>query len=193
MESLSHSYLAFITVALAFFAPFIALYFALKGRESGISTKAIRIILVLQVLVSGCGYLTLNTGGYEEERVEGIVDRQLLSEHESGGEIVVGFGSLATIVTITSLFVATALRFKLIMLVAALGFFSGSLGVLSVSRGSDLVKSREQTPTYDRKTQMNVPGSFSVQPSTNESMKADDNDYDEGGEDQIEDNERQED
>ncbi len=196
MEHVSHSFSGICLLVLTFIVPLFVLFVALK-RTQNTSKKSLFIIIGLQMLLSGAGYLTLKTGELDEERVEGVVEKKLIQKHESTAEIMTGLNTIATILSFTAIFITLQWQSKVLIAVSTLGLLAGSLGIAVRSQGVELVRSRIKAPAYDIKSQghlQKLPGNFSSRPSENESLKRDDNDY-EGTEEleQNEDDEKQED
>lgn len=197
MESFSHSSLALGWLILAFVVPLAAIFFAYKMKTDKLSTQSLLILVGLQFCLSGAGYLTMETGEVEEEKVEGIVEKKLIQAHESSSEIAVGFASLATLLSVVVIFSAPALRARMMIAIGILGLTSAGLSLRVRHQGESLVSSRRSEPLYDKKSNARletIPGNFSDTPVVNESLKLDENDY-EGAEDeaQPEDDFRQED
>ena len=197
MESLSHSLLAFAWIILVLLASGSAFFLSYQSKTKSVAKRSLIFLLGLNLCLSGVGYLALDTGEVEEEKVEGIVEKKMIQTHESVSEIAVGFASLATIIGVVVLFIKFRFQSLLLILMGSLGLVSGALGFSSHSKGRDIVSARKSEPVYDKKEQgmmEKAPGTFSTTPNVNESFKADENDY-EGVEDdtQLEDDDKQED
>lgn len=199
MESLSHSSVALAWLILATLTPLFALLIGYQMKTQKRGRTSLLVLLGLQLCLTGVGHLGLGTGEIEEERVEGVVEKKIIQSHESNTEIAVGLGALATIFTITVIFIRPALQANLLFAISILGFLSTGLGIHNHLKGKDLARAKNSTPLYDKKSQEvmeKAPGTFSSSsaPTVNESLKPDENDYETNEEDaQLEDDEKQED
>jgi hypothetical protein len=195
MEIISHSLLSILLFIFTIVTPLVCLFVAFKLPKDGLSLKPIVLVIFLQLFTTGLGYMTLQSGGIEEDKVENIVGKKYLTDHESMAEVMVGLSSLASILTVTAYFLAPIKRSPLLVVAATLGLVSSSVGVMVHMNGKLITEIKQDTPGYDKKSQsMNkLPGNFSVIPSVNESLNKDDNDYGNEDEGLNEDDDKQED
>lgn len=157
------------------------------------------IIIALQMAVVISGYISLETGETEEDRVEKVVSKKLIGDHEEAAEIFVGVSVLALVLSIGSFFLGKEKGFPIQMTIAVLTLIAGFLAFRTGELGGELVyvhgaaeaytsgEPQELLPTPGKKT------SESPLPlEENESLKVDEHDY--GNADEvIEDEFREED
>lgn len=82
----SHAYLVHLPLALAVVSPFFALGVASAIWRRALPEGAWSMVLVLQLLVTASGFLAVQSGEREEERVEALVPHEALEEHEERAE-----------------------------------------------------------------------------------------------------------
>jgi uncharacterized membrane protein len=81
-----HPAVVHFPIVLALLAPFIALglFWAIQTRK--LPARSWLIVVLLQAVIFGAGWLTAETGEDEEERVERIVREDPIEEHEEAAE-----------------------------------------------------------------------------------------------------------
>ena len=199
-----HPIVVHFPIAIAFILPILALLFAFFIKTQKMKSSMWLIIVGLHLFTVGAGYLALETGENEEDTVAKIVDKDLIGEHEKYAEIFVGVTVVATAISIVAFFLQTNIQFyaqlaNVIILVIA-AFFAYETG----EHGGELVYKHGATRAYElnlqNDVQMNIlptPGmntSESPMPvDENESLKVDDNDYGNDGEEVDDDVEKVED
>jgi uncharacterized membrane protein len=202
-----HPIVVHFPIALAFLLPLLSILFAFFIKTQKMKGSMWLIIVGLHIFTVGAGYLALETGEREEDRVAKVVDKDLISDHEKYAEIFVGVTVVATVISVVAFFLQTNIQFYaqlanvLVLLVAA--FFAYETG----EHGGDLVYKHGATRAYElnlsgdvQMTILPTPGQntseseFPVQdPEENESLKVDDNDYGNDNGDTDEDVEKLED
>lgn len=99
-----HPAVVHLPIALAVLMPALALLAALAIRSGSVPPRAWAAVVLLQAALAGSGWLALETGEEQEERVEEIVAERHIEEHEEQAErfqwaagvalVVVGAGLL---------------------------------------------------------------------------------------------------
>lgn len=81
-----HPAIVHLPLGLAVLIPFIAAGFAWAVWTGRVRARAWLAVVLLQALLVGAGVVAMNTGEAEEERVEGLVPRSALHQHEEYAE-----------------------------------------------------------------------------------------------------------
>lgn len=81
-----HPAIVHIPLGLAFILPALTLVFAWALWRGRIGFAGWFVIVALQLMLLGAGWLAMNTGEHEEDRVEKIVGEAVLKTHESYAE-----------------------------------------------------------------------------------------------------------
>lgn len=195
-----HPAIVHFPIALTFVLPLLIVVFALFIRANKMGPKAWFIVIGLQLVVVATGYVSLESGENEEEVVERVVAKKLISEHESAAEVFVGSAVLSLVLSIAAYFVRKEIGFPLKLAVAALTLLSSYLAYNTGHLGGELVYEHGAASAYAGEKApeglLPTPGLHTSESSNpvNESLKADENDY--GSSDEIEssdDDDKQED
>ncbi|KPK16358.1 MAG: hypothetical protein AMJ62_05935 [Myxococcales bacterium SG8_38] len=88
-QLLFHPKVVHVPIALALLMPVIASGVALAWWKGWFDRRVWVIVLLLQGVLVGSGFLAMNTGETEEERVEEAVPEAAIEEHEEAAEIFV--------------------------------------------------------------------------------------------------------
>jgi uncharacterized membrane protein len=95
-----HPAIVHLPIALALLMPMLALVVALAIRRGALPRYSWAGIVALQLLLVGSGWLAIETGEDQEERVERVVREHYIEEHEERAEAFV-WGSAATAVVLS--------------------------------------------------------------------------------------------
>lgn len=180
-----HPAIVHLPLALTFVLPFLVLVFAWAINSGKMDKRLWFVIIGLQVLVTATGYISLETGETDEDKVKAIVSKEIIHDHEEAAEIFVGTTVISLAAGIIALFLNPGwqekfryLAFAISLLPVFFGYRTGVMGgeiVYKHGGGSAHADAREvlrpSTETLPAET---------VSEEDNESLKADDNDY--GGE-----------
>jgi uncharacterized membrane protein len=90
-------------LALAFLMPLLSFVFALGIKKEWIKPKFWLVIIVLQASVVGSGYLAMETGEDEEEKVEKMIDKKAIHEHEERAEVFIALSVVGLVLTIVTI------------------------------------------------------------------------------------------
>ncbi|MCC6992839.1 MAG: hypothetical protein IT181_27800 [Acidobacteria bacterium] len=82
-----HPAVVHLPLGLAMLMPLIAAGFAWALWTGRLGTRAWFAVVALQALLLGSGFLAMNSGGAEEERVEAVVQESALEQHEERAEL----------------------------------------------------------------------------------------------------------
>ena len=94
-----HPAVVHLPMALAVIIPVMAFLGIWLIRREILPVRSWILVVVLQVLLLGSGWLALETGEEEEDRVERVVAEDLIEEHEEAAErfmVLAGIALLAT-------------------------------------------------------------------------------------------------
>jgi len=195
-----HPSVVHFPIVLGFILPILALVFAFMIKKGKMQMSSWLIIVALSVLTVGMGYLSLETGENEEDRVEKVVDKVHIQKHEQYAEIFVGVAVVGMVISVLAFFLNVNLQFPIqlltVLVLSVAAFFAykaGSLGgELVYGHGAARAYSGENSESQNKEsTQQGIlptPGmntSESPMPvnEENESLKVDDNDYGNEGDD----------
>jgi uncharacterized membrane protein len=81
-----HPAIVHLPLGLAMLMPILAAGFAWALWTGRVRTRAWLAIVALQAMLLGAGLVAINTGGAEEDRVEDVVQRSALHQHEEFAE-----------------------------------------------------------------------------------------------------------
>ena len=94
-----HPAVVHLPIALAVLIPGLAVLAMILIRRQTLPPRSWALIVLLQALLVGSGWVALRTGEQQEERVERVVAERHIESHEEAAErflIVAGVGLLAT-------------------------------------------------------------------------------------------------
>ncbi len=185
-----HPAIVHLPLALTFILPILILVFAWAIRAGKMSKELWLVMIGLQILVTGSGYLALETGETDEEKVSAVVGKKIIHEHEESAEIFVGTTVIALVASVAVWFLQPAFQDKARFIVALVSllpiFFAWQTGHL----GGEIVYKHGGGSAHADFREVFRPEPTAIEPTVetdNESLKADDNDY--SGESVIEDDE----
>ncbi len=183
-----HPAIVHFPIALTFILPLLILIFAWAIRAGKMSKELWFVLIGLQILVTGSGYLALETGETDEEKVSAVVGKKIIHEHEESAEIFVGTTVIALAASIAVWFLQPGFQNKARFIVALISllplFFAWQTGKL----GGEIVYKHGGGGAHADFREVFRPEAATLEPAVetdNESLKADDNDY--SGETIIED------
>jgi len=81
-----HPAVVHLPVAFAVLAPFAALAALVAIRAGWLPARAWIAIVALQALLAGSAWVAVETGEEQEERVERVVEKRIIHEHEEAAE-----------------------------------------------------------------------------------------------------------
>jgi uncharacterized membrane protein len=181
-----HPMIVHFPIAFVFLLPFLIVAFAMMIRKHKMAPQGWLIIIGIQFAVVVSGYIALETGEVEEERVEGFVPKKLIHAHEEAGEIFVASTVIGLVLSIAAFFVRKEIGHPLKLSIALISVISSFLAYRTGELGGELVYKHDAgSSTYYGEPQgilptpgMNTSESpFPVNEEENESMKVDEHDY----------------
>jgi uncharacterized membrane protein len=180
-----HPFIVHFPVALTFILPILVVVFAFMIKFNKMTPKGWSVIIGLQLAVVVTGYISLETGETEEDRVEKVVSKKIIHEHEEAAEIFVGVSVILFVLSVAAFFIRKEISFLLKIGIAVLGILSCYLAYRTGHLGGELVYRYGAGSAYaeveDQQGILPTPNentSESPAPtSENESLKADENDY----------------
>jgi len=98
-----HPAIVHLPVALALLSPFVALLGALVVAREWLPARAWLGVVLVQALLAGSAWVAEETGHDQEERVEKVVAKEEIHEHEEAGERLVVLSAIALVVSATGL------------------------------------------------------------------------------------------
>jgi uncharacterized membrane protein len=98
-----HPAVVHFPIALAVLAPALALGALVAIRLGRLPARAWAAVVLLQALLVGSGWLALETGEREEDRVEDVVAEARIEAHEAAAERFLAFAAGAAIVSAAGL------------------------------------------------------------------------------------------
>lgn len=177
-----HPVIVHLPLALTFLLPILVLVFAWAIKSGKMSKELWLVIIGIQILITGSGYLSLETGEIDEEKVSAIVSKKIVHEHEEAAEIFVGTTVISLASGIVALFLQPAFQEKarlavifLSLLPVFFGWKAGNLGGEIVYRHGGASAHSDVREVLRVETPVTEPAIESD--NDNESLKADDNDY----------------
>lgn len=183
MEVPFHPAIVHIPLAITIVLPVLIIIFALMIRSNKMSPQSWLVIVGLQLLVVITGYVSLETGETEEERVEKVVAREFIHEHEEAAEVFVGSAVITLVLSIAAFFIRKEIGFPLKLGIATLTVLSAYLAYRAGSMGGELVYKHGAGSAYMTEDAQHgilpTPGMNTSESHSevNESLKQDDNDY----------------
>lgn len=114
-----HPAVVHVPVALAILMPFLTLGLLVAWWRDWLPGRAWAIAVALQAVLVVGAVTAVQTGEAEEERVEEVVDHDLIEEHEEGAKLVVWSSGGALIVMLLPLFLPGERRKKLAAVAAS--------------------------------------------------------------------------
>lgn len=183
-----HPSIVHLPIVLTFIMPILVVAFAWMIKNNKMSPKGWILIMGLQLAVVITGYVSLETGETEEEAVSKVVSKDYIHEHEEAAEIFVGSTVLALVLSIAAFFIRKEIQFPVKLSIAVIGLVSSYLAYKTGQLGGELVYKHGAASAYGHVEESNgllpTPGmQTSESPADeNESLKTDDNDYGNDGE-----------
>jgi uncharacterized membrane protein len=98
-----HPAIVHLPIALALLAPLVAAIVAAAIRARAVGSRGWALVVLFQALLLGFGWLALETGKDEEERVEEIVGERLVEEHEEAAERLLAIAAVVCAVSCAGL------------------------------------------------------------------------------------------
>jgi uncharacterized membrane protein len=181
-----HPLISHFPLVLSVIVPLAALAFAFLIRANKISSSMWLIVVAFMLSLTVSGYVALETGETEEDKVEKVVSKKIIHEHEEAAEIFVGSTVIVLALGIAAFFLRKELQFSVMLAIAGLALISTYLGFRTGKLGGELVYVHGAASAYTENVSASsllpTPGmntSESPMPANdeNESLKTDENDY----------------
>ncbi|MFP5386103.1 MAG: DUF2231 domain-containing protein [Bacteriovoracia bacterium] len=181
-----HPLIVHFPMVLTFVLPVLILVFAYMIKTNKMTPKGWLIIIGMQLAVVISGYVSLETGETEEHRVEKVVSKKLIHEHEEAAEIFVGASVVALVLSIGAFFLRKELGFRVQMIVALITVLAAYLAYRTGVLGGELVYKHGAAEAYTQEAAppeglLPTPGQDTSESpfpeNENESLKVDDSDY----------------
>jgi uncharacterized membrane protein len=98
-----HPAVVHLPIALALLVPLVALFALLAARLGFVDARGWAFVVLLQVILVGTAWLSLETGEDQEERVEKVVAERHIEDHEERAERLMWGASIALVVSAAGL------------------------------------------------------------------------------------------
>lgn len=175
----THPIVIHFPLALTFLLPFLVLVFAWAIRAGKMSKELWLVIICLQALITASGYLALETGETDEDKVAAVVGKKLIHEHEEAAEVFVGATVISLAAGVAAWFLRPEFQDKargVVLLVSLIPlFFAWRTGKL----GGEIVYFHGGGSAHADVREVFRPEAMPLEPGApvNESLKPDENDY----------------
>ena len=142
-----HPAIVHLPIALAILIPGLALLGMILISRGFLPVRAWGLVVVLQVLLLGSGWLALETGEDQEERIERVVAESHVENHEEAAERFLLIAGLGLLVLGTGLLPERAgTTGRVVGVLAAFGVFAAGISV--GHSGGDLVYKHGAASAY---------------------------------------------
>ncbi len=180
-----HPLVVHFPLVLAFILPALMLTFTLMIKNNKMAPRVWLVILGLQFVLVGSGYLASKTGENEEDLVEKVVAKSLIHEHEDASEVFIGVTVIALVLSIAAFFVKKEIQFPLKLGVVFVSLIACYLAYRTGHLGGELVYKHGAASAYVNSSEVQsllpTPGlntsESPVPKNSNESLNEDENDY----------------
>lgn len=144
-----HPSIVHFPLALTFLLPFGILIQAILLKKNLVPDKAWIGIILVQMIITGTGYLAMETGENEEKIVKTVVEKKYIHEHEEAAEKYVGVTVLTLALSVAVYFLAPALQFPIRLGIFALSLLACYFAYDAGHRGGELVYVHGAADAYD--------------------------------------------
>lgn len=175
-----HPIIVHLPLALTFLLPFLILVFAWAIKTGKMNKELWMVIIALQALVTVSGYVSLETGETDEEKVAAVVGKNIIHQHEEAAEIFVATTVIALASGIVVWFLRTEFQDKGRFLVALLSLFPVFFAFRAGQLGGNIVYHHGGGSAHADFREVFRPEALPLVPSEdadNESLKPDENEY----------------
>ena len=191
-----HPMIVHFPLAITFLLPILIFLFVWFIKNKKMDKSSWLVIIFLQLSVVVTGYIAIETGENEEERVEKVVEKKLIHEHEDASKVFLGSVVLVLVLSIGAYFVAPQISIPLKLGIGVLSLVSCFLALRAGQLGGELVYTHGAASAYGveervvEESLLPTPGMntsespMPINDEENESYKEDDNDY--SGTDKLE-------
>lgn len=177
-----HPAIVHLPLALTILLPILVLVFAWAIKSGKMSKELWLVIVGIQLLITGTGYLALETGETDEEKVAAIVSKKIVHEHEEAAEIFVGTTVISLASGVVAFFLQPGFQEKARIAVIFLSLLPVFFGWQAGKLGGEIVYRHGGASAHSDvrevlRVETPVTESVIESDSDNESLKSDDNDY----------------
>ncbi len=145
-----HPFIIHFPLALTFLLPIGILLQAILIKKNLISPKAWIGIILIQMVITGTGYLAMETGEDDEKIVKTVVEKKYIHEHEEAAEKYVGVSVLTLSLSVAVYFLAPALQLPIRLGILLLSFLACYFAYDTGYRGGELVYVHGAAEAYDQ-------------------------------------------
>lgn len=144
-----HPAIVHFPIALTFLLPFGILIFTILLKKDLMPRKAWLGMILVQMIITGSGYLAMETGEDDEKIVKTVVEKKYIHEHEEAAEKYVGVTVLTLALSVAVYFLAPALQFPIRLGILALSLLACYFAYNAAHRGGELVYVHGAADAYD--------------------------------------------
>ncbi|HET7823838.1 MAG TPA: DUF2231 domain-containing protein [Anaeromyxobacter sp.] len=148
-----HAAIVHVPLGLSFIVPLVAIGTWIAVRRGRLPRSAFAILVGLQLALAGSGFAAMAAGDRDQKRVEKVVGKRVVHDHEERGEAFVWTASAVAALAIAllllparALSIAAALTVAGTLAVAALAFRTGEAGGEIVYRHGGAAVYAERAP-----------------------------------------------
>ncbi len=134
-----HPSIVHLPIMISLILPFLILsfFYFIKKNKSQFSIWV--IVVALQMVTTISGYIALESGEVEEDRVEKMVTKSLIHSHEEAAEIFVGFSVISLCLGILTLLMKENFKSHFVAITFMISLITGGLAIRAGGLGGDLV------------------------------------------------------
>lgn len=147
----NHPFIIHLPLALAFVLPLLTAGLLLAIGRGALPSRTWSIVFALQLVLTGSGFVAMESGEEEEERVEDVVPHDPLEEHEESGERFAKWNVAVLLFTLFPLVLFRHRRGPRLVLMASslVGMVVASLlGIRTGQSGGALVYEHQASRAY---------------------------------------------
>ncbi len=177
-----HPAVVHLPLALTFVLPALIIVFIWAIRSGKMSREMWVVIVGLQLLITASGYISLELGETDEEKVSKVAGILLMQTHEQTAEIFVGTTVVSLAVGVVAIFLQAQFQIYARLGVLVLSLISCVFAFKTGQLGGEIVYAQNGASVHSNASPVTVrehPAS-EAEPEAepdNESLKTDDNDY----------------
>lgn len=177
-----HPAIVHLPLALTFVLPALILVFIWAIRSGKMSREMWVVIVGLQLLITASGYLALETGETDEDKVAKVAGIVLVQTHEQTAEIFVGTTVVSLAVGVVAIFLQAQFQLYARLAVLVLSLLSCVFAFKTGEIGGEIVYAQNGASVHAAGSTVTIREHTGVESGPeaepdNESLKADENDY----------------
>ncbi len=175
-----HPAIVHLPLALTFILPALILVFIWAIRSGKMSREMWVVIVGLQLVITASGYIALETGETDEEKVAQVAGILLMQTHEQTAEIFVGTTVVSLAVGVVAFFLQVQFQIYARVGVLIISLLSCVFALKTSQNGTEIVYAQNGASVHSATQVMVREHDNDTEPESepnNESLEADENDY----------------